>query len=87
MVRSVIVGAGVFAPGHLGELTRQVPFDELAGLDVRVSVSGKALRDGRYPPRIRVLQVRFARRVADQKHSGSGVRGKSGRVASIARAA
>ena len=27
VVRSVTVGAGVFAPGHLGELTRQVPFE------------------------------------------------------------
>ena len=27
MVRSVTVAAGVFAPGHLGELTRQVPFE------------------------------------------------------------
>ena len=92
VVRSVTVAAGVFAPGHLGELTRQVPFElvdavleqtraterrlrtlpsrvgvyfvlalalfpgvgsakvwasMLAGLDVglRVSVSGKALRD------------------------------------------
>jgi Insertion element 4 transposase N-terminal/Transposase DDE domain len=92
VVRSVTVAAGVFAPGHLGELTRQVPFELvdavleqtraterrlrilpsrvgvyfvvalalfpglgatkvwaklLAGLDagLRVSVSGKALRD------------------------------------------
>jgi hypothetical protein len=27
VVRSVTVAAGVFAPGHLGELTRQVPFE------------------------------------------------------------
>ena len=92
VVRSVTVAAGVFAPGHLGELTRQVPFELvdavleqtraterrlrvlpsrvgvyfvvalalfpgfgstkvwaklIAGLDagLRVSVSGKALRD------------------------------------------
>jgi hypothetical protein len=92
VVRSVTVAAGVFAPGHLGELTRQIPFELvdavleqtraterrlrilpsrvgvyfvvalalfpevgggkvwaklLAGLDagMRVSVSGKALRD------------------------------------------
>jgi Insertion element 4 transposase N-terminal/Transposase DDE domain len=92
VVRSVTVAAGVFAPGHLGELTRQMPFELvdavleqtraterrlrvlpsrvgvyfvvalalfpgvgatkvwaklIAGLDagLRVSVSGKALRD------------------------------------------
>lgn len=27
VMRSVTVAAGVFAPGHLGELTRQVPFE------------------------------------------------------------
>ena len=44
MVRSITVAAGVFAPGHLGELTRQVPFELVDSVLVQTRATERRLR-------------------------------------------
>ena len=44
VVRSITVAAGVFAPGHLGELTRQVPFDLVDSVLVPTRATERRLR-------------------------------------------
>ena len=44
VVRSITVAAGVFAPGHLGELTRQVPFELVDSVLVQTRATERRLR-------------------------------------------
>ena len=44
VVRSITVAAGVFAPGHLGELTRQVPFELVDSVLVQTRTTERRLR-------------------------------------------
>ena len=44
VVRSITVAAGVFAPGHLGELTRQVPFELVDSVLVQTRATERLLR-------------------------------------------
>jgi hypothetical protein len=44
VVRSVTVAAGVFAPGHLGELTRQVPFEVVDAVLEQTRATERRLR-------------------------------------------
>ena len=55
VVRSVTVGAGVFAPGHLGELTRQVPFELVDAVLEQTRATERRLR--RLPSRVGVYFV------------------------------
>ena len=55
VVRSVTVAAGVFAPGHLGELTRQVPFELVDAVLEQTRATEQRLR--RLPSRVGVYFV------------------------------
>jgi hypothetical protein len=44
VVRSITVAAGAFAPGHLGELTRQVPFELVDSVLVQRRATERRLR-------------------------------------------
>ena len=55
VVRSVTVAAGVFAPGHLGELTRQVPFELVDAVLKQTRATERRLR--RLPSRVGVYFV------------------------------
>jgi len=45
ITRTVTVAAGVFAPGHLGELTWQVPFELADSVLAESLAAGRRLRD------------------------------------------
>jgi hypothetical protein len=45
VVRKVTVAAGVFAPGHLGELTRHVPFELVDAVLDETGTRQRRLRD------------------------------------------
>jgi len=55
VVRSVTVAAGVFAPGHLGELTRQVPFELVDAVLEQTRATERRLRT--LPSRVGVYFV------------------------------
>jgi hypothetical protein len=55
VVRSVMVAAGVFAPGHLGELTRQVPFELVDAVLEQTRTTERRLRT--LPSRVGVYFV------------------------------
>ncbi len=45
VTRTITVAAGVFAPGHLGELTWQVPFELADGVLEEAGARERRLRD------------------------------------------
>jgi hypothetical protein len=55
VVRKVTVAAGVFAPGHLGELTRHVPFELVDAVLDETGATQRRLRD--LPSRVGVFFV------------------------------
>ena len=55
VVGSVTVAAGVFAPGHLGELTRQVPFELVDAVLEQTRATERRLRT--LPSRVGVYFV------------------------------
>jgi hypothetical protein len=60
ITRDVVVAGGVFAPGHLGELTRIVPFE---------MVDAVLAETGRTQERVRVLPSRVVMRLRVSKVS------------------
>jgi len=55
ITRTITVAAGVFAPGHLGELTWQVPFELVDGVLEETRAREQRLRD--LPSRVGVYFV------------------------------
>jgi hypothetical protein len=55
ITRAVTVAAGVFAPGHLGELTQCLPFEPVDDVLVQTKTAQRRLRD--LPSRVGVYFV------------------------------
>jgi hypothetical protein len=55
MTRTIRVAQGVFAPGHLGELTQQVPFELVDAVLVETGAVQRRVRD--LPSRVGVYFV------------------------------
>ena len=69
VVRSVTVAAGVFAPGHLGELTRQVPFELVDAVPQLVDDLGRRQRPADRSAMALALERRAAHRITRRSRS------------------
>src|SRR6266542_2750694 len=67
VIKKVTVAAGVFAPGHLGELTRHVPFELVDAVLDETGTTQRRLRD--LPSRVGVYFVLALGLFPKQGHS------------------
>ncbi|HEX6403254.1 MAG TPA: hypothetical protein VF003_08890 [Pseudonocardiaceae bacterium] len=72
LTRTLIVAAGVFAPGHLGELTRYLPFELVDDVLAQTCcVAERQRRPGAAAPRAAaVREIRISQRRAAQVAGG-----------------
>jgi hypothetical protein len=68
ITRAVTVAAGVFAPGHLGELTQVIPFELADSVLAEARATQRRLRD--LPSRVGVYFVPAACRARPARRCG-----------------